>query len=58
VTYNAAFFPFLKYALIFSQQYGVSPQTSGDITFWLRSVVLFYPYFWLAVDHKGKAAHT
>lgn len=58
VTFYAAFFPFLKYAPdFFLNKYGVSPQTSGDITFWLPiGTVLFTPIFGWLVDHKGKAA--
>ncbi len=58
VTFYAAFFPFLKYAPdFFLNKYGVSPKTSGDITFWLPiGTVLFTPIFGWLVDRKGRAA--
>lgn len=58
VTFYAAFFPFLKYAPdFFLNKYGVSPKTSGDITFWLPiGTVLFTPIFGWTVDRHGRAA--
>ncbi len=58
ITFYAAFFPFLKYAPdFFYNKYGVSTQTSGDITFWLpMGTVLFTPIFGWFVDRKGRAA--
>ena len=58
VTFYAAFFPFLKYAPdFFLNKYGVSPKTSGDITFWLpMGTVIFTPIFGWFVDKKGRAA--
>ena len=58
VTFYAAFFPFLKYAPdFFLNKYGVSPKTSGDITFWLPiGTVLFTPIFGWLVDRRGRAA--
>lgn len=58
VTFYAAFFPFLKYAPdFFFNKYGVSTQTSGDITFWLpMGTVIFTPVFGWLVDKKGRAA--
>lgn len=58
VTFYAAFFPFLKYAPdFFLNKFGVSPKTSGDITFWLPiGTVLFTPIFGWLVDKRGRAA--
>lgn len=58
VTFYGAFFPFLKYAPdFFLNKYGVSPKTSGDITFWLPiGTVLFTPIFGWMVDRRGRAA--
>jgi MFS family permease len=58
ITFYAAFFPFLKYAPdFFLNKYGVSPKTSGDITFWLPfGTVIFTPIFGWLVDKKGRAA--
>lgn len=58
ITFYSAFFPFLKYAPdFFLNKYGVSPKTSGDITFWLpMGTVIFTPIFGWLVDKKGRAA--
>jgi len=58
LTFYGAFFPFLKYAPdFFLNKYGVSPKTSGDITFWLPiGTVLFTPVFGWLVDRRGRAA--
>jgi MFS family permease len=58
ITFYAAFFPFLKFAPdFFLNKYGVSPKTSGDITFWLpMGTVIFTPIFGFLVDKKGRAA--
>jgi nitrate/nitrite transporter NarK len=58
ITFYAAFFPFLKYAPdFFLNKYGVSPKTSGDITFWLpMGTVVFTPIFGWFVDKRGRAA--
>ena len=58
VTFYAAVFPFLKYAPdFFFNNYGVSRETSGDITFWLPiGTVFFTPVFGWFVDNKGKSA--
>ncbi len=58
VTFYAAVFPFLKYAPdFFYNNYGVSREVSGDITFWLPiGTVFFTPIFGWVVDKKGKSA--
>jgi MFS family permease len=58
VTFYAAVFPFIKFAVdFFHNKYNVPEKIGGDITFWLpMATALFTPIFGSYVDKKGKSA--